>query len=169
MSNNSIRIRTTPGGKDKYVKVKLEQDFDFIEILSLKISQADAYRNFCADYGVVVGRVFINNGFGVQNARVSIFIPIDDVDRNDPIINGLYPYEVVTDKDIDGKRYNLLPKNSETDNECYTPVGTFPNKREVLDDPEMGYVYCKYYKFTTSTNFAGGSDGRFDRIGQRRL
>ena len=155
MSNNSIRIRTTPGGKDKYVKVKLEQDFDFIEILSLKISQADAYRNFCADYGVVVGRVFINNGFGVQNARVSIFIPIDDVDRNDPIINGLYPYEVVTDKDIDGKRYNLLPKNSETDNECYTPVGTFPNKREVLDDPEMGHVYCKYYKFTTSTNFAG--------------
>lgn len=155
MSNNSIRIRTTPGGKDKYVKVKLEQDFDFIEILSLKISQADAYRNFCADYGVVVGRVFINNGFGVQNARVSIFIPIDDVDRNDPIINGLYPYEVVTDKDIDGKRYNVLPKNSETDNECYTPVGTFPNKREVLDDPEMGHVYCKYYKFTTSTNFAG--------------
>jgi len=155
MSNNSIRIRTTPGGKDKYVKVKLEQDFDFIEILSLKISQADAYRNFCADYGVVVGRVFINNGFGVQNARVSIFIPIDDVDRDDPIINGLYPYEVVTDKDIDGKRYNVLPKNSETDNECYTPVGTFPNKREVLDDPEMGHVYCKYYKFTTSTNFAG--------------
>lgn len=155
MSNNSIRIRTTPGGKDKYVKVKLEQDFDFIEILSLKISQADAYRNFCADYGVVVGRVFINNGFGIQNARVSIFIPIDDIDRNDPIINGLYPYEVVTDKDIDGKRYNVLPKNSETDNECYTPVGTFPNKREVLDDPEMGHVYCKYYKFTTSTNFAG--------------
>jgi hypothetical protein len=155
MSNNSIRIRTTPDGKDKYVKVKLEQDFDFIEILSLKISQAETYRNFCADYGVVVGRVFINNGFGVPNARVSIFIPIDDVDKDDPIINGLYPYEVITDRDIDGKRYNVLPKNSETDNECYTPVGTFPNKREALDDPEMGYVYCKYYKFTTSTNYAG--------------
>jgi hypothetical protein len=155
MSNNSIRIRTTPDGKDKYVKVKLEQDFDFIEILSLKISQAETYRNFCADYGVVVGRVFINNGFGVPNARVSIFIPIDDVDRDDPIIKGLYPYEVVTDKDIDGKRYNVLPKSSETDNDCYTPVGTFPNKREALDDPEMGYVYCKYYKFTTTTNYAG--------------
>lgn len=155
MSNNSIRIRTTPDGKDKYVKVKLEQDFDFIEVLSLKISQAETYRNFCADYGVVVGRVFINNGFGVPNARVSIFIPIDDVDRDDPIIKGLYPYEVVTDKDIDGKRYNVLPKSSETDNDCYTPVGTFPNKREVLDDPEMGHVYCKYYKFTTSTNYAG--------------
>jgi hypothetical protein len=155
MLNNSIRIRTTPDGKDKFLKVKLDQEFDFIEILSLKITQAEAYRNFCADYGVVVGRVFINNGFGIPNARVSIFIPIDDVDKDDPVINGLYPYEVVTDKDIDGKRYNLLPKSSETDNECYTPVGTFPNKREVLDDPEMGHVYCKYYKFTTSTNYAG--------------
>lgn len=155
MSNNSIRIRTTPDGKDKYVKVKLDQEFDFIEILSLKITQAEAYRNFCADYGVVVGRVFVNNGFGVPNARVSIFIPIDDVDKDDPIISGLYPYEVVSDRDIDGKRYNLLPKNSETDNDCYTPVGTFPNKREILDDPEMNHVYCKYYKFTTSTNYAG--------------
>lgn len=155
MSNNSIRIRTTPDGKDKYVKVKLDQEFDFIEVLSLKITQAEVYRNFCADYGVVVGRVFVNNGFGVPNARVSIFIPIDDIDKDDPIISGLYPYEVVSDKDIDGKRYNLLPKNSETDNDCYTPVGTFPNKREILDDPEINHVYCKYYKFTTSTNFAG--------------
>lgn len=155
MLNNSIRVRTTPDGKDKYIKVKLDQEFDFIEILSLKITQSEAYRNFCADYGVVVGRVFINNGFGVPNARVSIFIPIDEIDKENPLISGLYPYEVVNDKDIDGKRYNLLPKSSETDNECYTPIGTFPNKREVLDDPEMGHVYCKYYKFTTSTNYAG--------------
>lgn len=155
MSNNSIRIRTTPNGSDKYLKVKLDQEFDFIEILSLKITQEEAYRNFCSDYGVVVGRVIINSGFGVQNARVSIFIPIDDIDKQNPLISGLYPYEVVTDKDIDGKRYNLLPKNSETDNDCFTAVGTFPNKREILDDPEMGDVYCKYYKFTTSTNYAG--------------
>jgi hypothetical protein len=155
MSNKSIRIRTTPDNKDKFVNIKIDQEFDFLEILSLKITQEEAYRNFCADYGVVVGRVFVNNGFGIPNARVSIFIPVDDVDKNDPIINGLYPYEVVTNKDIDGKIYNLLPKNNETDNECFTPVGTFPNKREVLDDPEMGHVYCKYYKFTTSTNYAG--------------
>lgn len=155
MSNNSIRVRTTPDNKDKFIKVKLDQDFDFIEVLSLKITQEEAYRNFCADYGVVVGRVYINNGFGVPNARVSVFIPIDDIDKDDPLLNGLYPYEVVSDKDIDGKRYNLLPKNSETNNECFTPVGTFPNKREVLDDPEMGYIYSKYYKFTTSTNYAG--------------
>lgn len=155
MSNNSFRIRTTPNGTDKYLKVKLDQEFDFIEVLSLKISQEEAYRNFCSDYGVVVGRVIINSGFGVQNARVSIFIPIDSIDKEDPILNGLYPYEIITDKDIDGKRYNLLPKNSETDNDCFTSVGTFPTKREVLDDPEMGDIYCKYYKFTTSTNYAG--------------
>ena len=155
MSNNTVRIRTTPNGTDKYLKVKLEQDFDFIEVLSLKISQEDAYRNFCSDYGVVAGRVIINSGFGVPNARVSIFIPIDDVDKNDPHIKGLYPYEIVSDKDSDGVRYNLLPRTSETDNECFTPVGTFPNKREILDNPEMLEIYCKYYKFTTTTNHAG--------------
>ncbi len=154
MSNN-IRIRTTPNGNDKYLKVKLEQDFDFIEILSLKISQEDAYRRFCSDYGVVVGRVIVNGGFGIPNAKVSVFIPIDDVDKENPLISGLYPYELVTDKDDEGIRYNLLPKESESNNPCFTPVGTFPNKREILDNEIMSDVYCKYYKFTTTTNFAG--------------
>jgi hypothetical protein len=153
--SNTVRIRTTPNGSDKYLKVKLDQDFDFVEILSLKISQEDAYRKFCSDYGVIVGRVTINNGFGVENAKVSVFIPLDDIDKNNPLIKGLYPYEVLTDKDSDGIRYNLLPKVSETDNECYTPVGTFPSKREVLDNDTMLEVYCKYYKFTTTTNYAG--------------
>jgi hypothetical protein len=155
MSNKTVRIRTTPNGSDKYLKVKLDQEFDFIEVLSLKISQQEAYRNFCSDYGVVVGRVIINSGFGVPNARVSIFVPIDDVDSSDPEIKGLYPYEIVTDKDSDGVRYNLLPRNSETDNECFTPVGTFPTKREILDNSILLGVYCKYYKFTTTTNHAG--------------
>lgn len=155
MSNNTVRIRTTPNGNDKYLKVKLEQEFDFIEILSLKISQEDAYRNFCSDYGVVAGRVVINSGFGVPNAKVSIFIPIDDIDSSDHHISGLYPYEVVTDKNSDGIRYNVLPRTSETDNECFTPIGTFPTKREILDNPDMLDVYCKYYKFTTTTNNAG--------------
>jgi len=155
MPNNTVRIRTTPNGTDKYLKVKLEQEFDFIEVLSLKISQEEAYRNFCSDYGVITGRVIINSGFGVPNARVSVFIPIDDIDINDPNIKGLYPYEIITDRDSDGIRYNLLPRTSETDNNCFTPIGTFPNKREVLDNPEMLGVYCKYYKFTTTTNYAG--------------
>lgn len=153
--SDTIRIRTTPNGSDKYLKVKLDQKFDFVEILSLKISQEDAYRKFCSDYGTIVGRVSVNSGFGVENAKVSVFIPLDDIDKNNPLIKGLYPYEVITDKDSDGIRYNLLPKISETDNECYTPIGTFPSKREVLDNPTLLEVYCKYYKFTTTTNYAG--------------
>ncbi len=153
--SDTIRINTTPNGSDKYLKVNLKQDFDFIEILSLKISQEDAYRKFCSDYGAIVGRVIINNGFGVPNAKVSVFIPLDDIDKNDPLISGLYPYEVITDKDSDGIRYNLLPRNGDPTNDCYTPVGTFPNKREILDNDVMLEVYCKYYKFTTTTNHAG--------------
>ena len=155
MANNTIRISTSPNNGDKYIKVKLEQSFDFIEILSLKITQEDAYRTFCADYGVIVGRVIINSGFGVPNAKVSIFIPIDDVDSTDSQIKGLYPYELVTDKDSDGIRYNLLPRQPETTNECFTPIGTFPSKREILDNVDVLEIYKKYYKFTTTTNHAG--------------
>ena len=68
MSNN-IRLRTTPGGVNQNINVSINQDFDFIEILSLKISQDEAYRRFSSDYGVVVGRVIVNNGVGVPNAR----------------------------------------------------------------------------------------------------
>jgi len=153
--SKTIRIRTTPNGSDKYIKVPIEQDFDFIEVLSLRISQEEAYRNFCADYGVIVGRVVINSGFGVPSAKVSVFIPIDDIDKDDPLISGLYPYEVVTDKNIDGIRYNLLSKKPETDNVCFTPVGTLPDKREIIDNEVLNKIYCKYYKFTTTTNHAG--------------
>ena len=153
--SETIRIRTTPNGSDKYLKVKIDQEFDFIEVLSMKITQEEAYRNFCSDYGVIVGRVIINSGFGLPNARVSVFLPIDDEDKNDTVIKGLYPYSIVSDKDSDGIRYNLLPKSSETNNECFTPIGTFPNKREILDNEELLNVYCKYYKFTTTTNSAG--------------
>jgi hypothetical protein len=153
--SETIRIRTTPNGSDKYVKVKLDQEFDFIEVLSMKITQEDAYRTFCSDYGVVVGRVVINGGFGLPNARVSVFLPIDDEDKNNTLIKGLYPYSIVTDKDSDSIRYNLLPKNSETNNDCFTPIGSFPNKREILDNEELLHVYNKYYKFTTTTNNAG--------------
>ena len=153
--SNTIRIRTTPNGDDKYVKVNLEQDFDFIEILSLKISQEDTYTRFCSDYGVIVGRVTVNDGFGVPNAKVSVFIPLDDIDKTNPEIKNLYPYEVITDRNSDGVRYNLLQKDSPANNECFTSVGTFPSKREILDNPVMLEVYCKYYKFTTTTNHAG--------------
>lgn len=153
--NKTIRIRTTPNGNDKYLKLKLEQDFSFIEVLSLKLSQSDVYQKFCGTYGVIAGRVTCNSGFGISNAKVSIFIPIDENDKLNHEISGLYPYEIITDKNIDGIRYNLLPKDSDSQDPCFTPIGSFPSKREILDNDVMLDVYCKYYKFTTTTNHAG--------------
>jgi hypothetical protein len=153
--SDSIRIKTTPNGADNYLTLKLEQDFDFIEILSLKISQDKAYESFCSDYGVIVGRVVVNNGFGVPNAKVSVFIPLSEEDKNNSTISGIYPFEKVTDVDRDGIRYNVLPKESSIGNECYTPVGTFPQKREILDNDDVLTVYCKYYKFNAVTNNSG--------------
>lgn len=153
--SKTVRIRTTPNGNDSYLKVKVEQDFDFIEILSLKISQAEAYSRFCSDYGVVVGRVIVNNGFGVPNAKVSIFVPLTDEDEEDSEIKGLYPFKVIDDKDSDGVRYNLLQTDPNPQETCFTPVGTFPSKREVIDNDTVLEVYDKYYKFTTTTNAAG--------------
>ena len=69
----SIRIHTTPGGDDKYVSLKIDQDFDFLEVLSIKIRQEEIYRQYCSDYGVLVGRVLLNDGFGAPNCKVSIF------------------------------------------------------------------------------------------------
>jgi hypothetical protein len=137
------------------LNVDLSQKFDFIEILSLTLRQEDVYRRFCSDYGVVAGRVTVNTGFGVPNAKVSIFIPVDDLDIEDSEIFGLYPYEEISDKNSDGLRYNLLPKVNETGDDCNVTIGSFPNKREVLDNDSVGYIYCKYYKFTTTTNAAG--------------
>lgn len=153
--SKSIRIRTNPNEAPSYLKVKLEQDFDFIEILSLKISQEEAYARFCSDYGVIVGRVVVNDGFGVPNAKVSVFVPINDDDKENSEILGLYPFEKIDDKNSDGIRYNLLQKKGDPYNACYTPVGSFPTKREVIDNDTTLEVYDKYYKYTTTTNSAG--------------
>jgi len=153
--NKTIRLRTQPDGSDRYINFNVDQDFDFIEILSLKLSQKDLYPTFCADYGVIVGRVFCNRGLGVENAKVSVFIPIDALDSQNDRIFGLYPYETITSLNSDGVRYNLLPSRNNTNNECFTPVGTFPEKRQFLDNDDLLNLYCKYYKFTTTTNHAG--------------
>ena len=39
--------------------------------------------------------------------------------------------------------------------DCHRNVGTFPNKRLVLDDNNVFEVYDKYYKYTTRSNEAG--------------
>lgn len=110
MDKKTIRIRTTPGGEDKYIKIQLDQSVDQLEILSLKIDQDKLYTSFSSDYGVLIGRVIANEGKGVANAKISIFIPVNDEDKNNPRLNFLYPYKNVTDRNSQGVRYNLLPK-----------------------------------------------------------
>ena len=92
--SKSYRIRTKPGNENGYLKVNvdLSQNYDHLEILSLKISQKDDYQSFCAEYGVIAGRVIINNGFGVPNVRVSIFVPVEETDLTDPVKSAIYPY-----------------------------------------------------------------------------
>lgn len=148
----SYRFRTEVG-VDKEVRLNIDQDFDFLEILSLKFRQEDLYDRFCADYGVVAGRVIVNGGFGVPNVNVSIFVPLDNTDENDPIISTLYPYKKITDKNEDGYRYNLLPYEQEYGG--HTPTGTFPSRDDVLTRNEVLQVYEKYYKYTVKTNEAG--------------
>lgn len=148
----SYRIRTTPG-IDKNIRVNINQDFDFLEILSLKLRQEDVYTRFCADYGVVTGRVIVNGGFGVPNATVSIFVPLDSIDETDPVISTLYPYKTVDQKNEDGYRYNLLPYRQEYGG--HTPTGTFPDREDLLTRSEVLQVYEKYYKYTVKTNESG--------------
>lgn len=148
----SIRIRTEPG-VDRNINIKIDQDFDSLEILSLKLRQEDLYTQFCADYGVVVGRVIANGGFGIPNAHISIFIPIDEIDENDPVISTLYPYKSPEGKNEDGYRYNLLPY----ENEYYghSATGTFPTVEDVLTRKEVLQVYEKYYRYSVRTNESG--------------
>ena len=155
--SKSYRIRTTPGEDNGYLKVNvdLSQNYDHLEILSLKISQIDEYQSYCSDYGVIAGRVIINNGFGVPNTKVSVFVPVESIDLDDPIISALYPYEdpFPDKKNVSGLRYNILPNNKRSLD--HTPVGSFPKKREVLDDSTTLEIYEKYYKYTTTTNESG--------------
>ena len=149
---NSFRVRTSLG-EDKVIPVKLDQEFDTLEILSLSIFPNDIYTRNCADFGVICGRVFANRGLGIQNARVSVFIPIQREDEDNPIISTLYPYKSFSDFNEDGYKYNLLPYV-----QSYTghvPVGTFPDRIDALTNPAVVEVYDKYYKFTAKTNDAG--------------
>jgi len=148
----SYRIRTELG-VNKTINVQLDQEFEQLEILSLKIQQEDVYIRSCADYGVIVGRVTANNGFGLPNARVSIFIPITTVDESNPIISSIYPYKSPSDKNEDGYRYNLLPY--EKSYSAHAATGTIPSRLDVLTGTTAVEIYDKYYKFTAKTNDSG--------------
>jgi hypothetical protein len=149
---NSYRIRTQLGA-EQVLQVNLEQEFDSLDILSLSIYPNDIYTRNCADFGVVCGRVFCNRGFGLVNARVAIFIPIDEIDELNPLISTLYPYKSFEDFNEDGYKFNLLPYTQS--HSGHVPVGTFPDRIDALTNPTVVQVYDKYYKFTAKTNDAG--------------
>ena len=138
--SNSYRIRTKPG-VDSSIKILIDQEFEYLEILSLKILQSQIYTRQCSDYGVIVGRVSINNGFGIPNAKVSVFIPLDSMDENDPVISELYPYKTLSDLNEDGYRYNLLPYEKSYTN--HTPTGTFPSVTDVLTNNTAIEIFDK--------------------------
>jgi hypothetical protein len=150
--NSSYRVRTQVG-VDKSVPIDLEQEFETLEILSLKIYQRDIYTRVCSDYGVICGRVFSNKGYGIPNVKLSLFVPLTDEDAQNPIISEIYPYTNIDNLDENGYRYNLLPK--EQSHGGHTPTGTFPTRLEVLTNKNLSEVYDKYYKYTVKTNESG--------------
>jgi hypothetical protein len=140
-------------GKDQKVTVELKHDFDLLEILSLKFTQQQTYDSFCADYGVVCGRISVNNGLGIPNVKVSIFIPLTTEHEDDPVISTLYPYKSIEDKDNNGYRYNLLPSRKQHGG--HEPTGTFPDQIDISTREEILEVFETYYKYTVKTNDAG--------------
>lgn len=152
--NRSYRIKTdvVPGQNTK-LNVKLDQNFDTFDILSLKINQENFYKFHMANYGVVIGRVVGNGGIGIPNAKISVFIKRTDETKEDVIKNILYPYDSPATKNLDGIKYNLL-LNQQLD-DCYRVVGTFPPKRRILDNDAVLEVYDEYYKYSTVSNNAG--------------
>jgi len=141
-------------GRDQKINVEILSDYDIMEILSLKFTQKDIFASGnCSEYGVVVGRISANNGYGVPNARVSIFVPEEDLDENDPVIHSLYPYKDIGDKNDENYRYNLLPSRQQ--HPGHTPTGTFFDQKDILTREEVLEVFEKYYSFTVKTNNAG--------------
>lgn len=163
--NKSQRIYLSTGDTgnvdfDKHIKIRLEQNVDTLDFLTMSIKSEDVYQNFNSDYGVLVGRVLANGGVGVPNAKISIFIPLSDTDASDSSIYSLYPYKTPREKNNEGKRYNLLPRVSQLDKESGTnkpkqPFGSFPIKPELVINESLLNVYKKYYKYTALTNSYG--------------
>lgn len=148
----SYRIKANVG-KDQVLNVNLKRDVDLYEVLSLKLEQEKLYKLHSSNYGVIVGRVLANDGFGVPNAKVSVFIPISDNDKLRSDIKELYPYDYVYSFDKKNIRFNTLPDYITKD--CYVPVGTLSDKRKILDNDVKLEIQDKYYKYTTITNNAG--------------
>ena len=155
-NNKSYRIRTKVGSEapsNINLDINLLQDYDTFDILSLKIDTDSLYKLHTSKYGCLVGRVLANGGVGVPNVKISVFIPISDEDKQDSILNYMYPYQSPYAQNSNSIRYNLLPEDKVTD--CHQAIGSFPSKRTVLDDDNVSEVFNGYYKFTTTTNESG--------------
>lgn len=169
MTNQSTyRIRTKLGETEPInIPISLMQEYNSFEILSLKLNVNENYNSYTSTEGIVVGRVSTaNNGLGIPNVRVSIFVPKGRYSQTDEE-EVLYPFSSPTDKDGDKVRYNLLP--SESDVDCYQVIGTMPTKRKVLDNETVCEVFEKYYKYTTVTNEAGDFMLTNIPVGQQRI
>lgn len=150
--SRSYRIRTDIlKDESSSVHVNLTQTYDTFQILSVELTQSNAYKLYQSDYGVLVGRIYANGGVGVPNAKVSVFIEADGNDTQ--TMDTLYGFSNTMSKNVDGVRYNLLPDY--VDDACHQTVGTFPNKRYVLDNDDIIEVFEKYYRYTTTTNSSG--------------
>jgi hypothetical protein len=150
---NTIRIKANLKEESSNLVVNLPQTFEYLEVLSLKLNSDEVYKLHNAEYGVLVGRVTTNGGFGIPNARVSVFIPITEDDSNNAFIKSYYNYKTPYDKSREGVRYNLLTKEKQF--ACHVPVGTFPEKVEVLDNDVWIEIYDKYYRYNAITNESG--------------
>lgn len=150
-TNKSYRIRTTVNG-DSNVLVNFTQEYETFELLSIKMKTENLYRLHNANYGIIVGRVQANGGFGVPNAKVSIFIEVDQDNENAELL-AIYGYTDVFQTNSLGNTYNLLPDEQVSD--CHKKIGAFPSKRYLLDNDTYIEIYDKYYKYTTRTNDAG--------------
>lgn len=153
-NQTTYRIRTKLGETEPInIPINLMQEYNSFEILSLKMNVDENYNSYTSTEGIVVGRVSTaNNGLGIPNVRVSIFVPKGQYSQTDEE-EVLYPFSSPNDKDGDRVRYNLLP--SESDVDCYQVIGTLPTKRKILDNETVCEVFEKYYKYTTVTNEAG--------------
>ncbi len=163
--NKSQRIYLSTGDtgnqyQTKHIKVKLEQNVETLEFLSMSLGTEDIYQNFNADYGVLVGRVLANGGIGIPNAKISVFIPLTDEDAQNSEVASIYPYTTPRDKNTEGKRYNLLPRVAKINPDTGVvkpkqPFGSFPIKEEIVTNIPFLDIYKKYYKYTALTNDAG--------------
>jgi len=148
----SYRIPTQIG-VNKQINLQLEQDFEFLEILSLQVGQNQIYSRDCSQYGLLVGRVVANGGLGIPNAKITVFVPITQQDTTNDVISNVYNYTIPNNENSDGYKFNILPYEPSYPN--HTPTGTFPSRGDVLKDPTVSELYEKYYKYTVTTNESG--------------